>query len=45
MIAYDTYFFAGKGVPEQAVEAALKAVWEGGDQLLPSSAENCTRPF
>jgi uncharacterized protein len=35
VIAYDTYFFAGKGVPDQVVEAALKAVWEGGDQLVP----------
>jgi uncharacterized protein len=33
--AYDTYFFAGKGVPDNVVEAALKAVWEGGDQLVP----------
>jgi uncharacterized protein len=33
--AYDTYFFAGKGVPDNVVESALKAVWEGGDQLVP----------
>jgi TRAP-type uncharacterized transport system substrate-binding protein len=35
VIAYDTYFFAGKSVPDHVVEAALKAVWEGGDQLVP----------
>ena len=35
VIAYDTYFFAGKGVPDHVVEAALKAVWEGGEQLRP----------
>jgi len=35
VVAYDTYFFAGKTVPDQVVEAALKAVWEGGEQLVP----------
>jgi len=35
VVAYDTYFFAGKAVPDQVVEAALKAVWEGGEQLVP----------
>jgi TRAP transporter TAXI family solute receptor len=35
VIAYDTYFFAGKGVPDHVVEAALKAVWEGGAELAP----------
>jgi len=35
VVAYDTYFFAGKGVPDQVVELALKAVWEGGAELVP----------
>src|SRR4029450_501820 len=35
VVDYDTYFFAGKAVPDQVVEAALKAVWEGGEQLVP----------
>jgi TRAP transporter TAXI family solute receptor len=35
VIAYDTYFFAGKGVSDQVVESALKSVWEGGAQLAP----------
>src|SRR5262245_25118552 len=35
VVAYDTYFFAGKTVPDQVVELALKAVWEGGEQLVP----------
>jgi TRAP transporter TAXI family solute receptor len=35
VVAYDTYFFAGKAVPDQVVELALKAVWEGGEQLVP----------
>jgi uncharacterized protein len=35
VVAYDTYFFAGKSVPDHVVEAVLKAVWEGGDQLAP----------
>src|SRR3989442_8905886 len=36
VVAYDTYFFAGKAVPDQVVALALKAVWEGGEQLVPS---------
>ncbi len=35
VVAYDTYFFAGKTVPDHVVEAALKAVWEGGGELAP----------
>ncbi|HKQ67495.1 MAG TPA: TAXI family TRAP transporter solute-binding subunit [Methylomirabilota bacterium] len=35
VVAYDTYFFAGKTVPDQVVELALKAVWEGGAELVP----------
>src|SRR5262245_51840466 len=35
VVAYDTYFFVGKTVPDHVVEAALKAVWEGGEQLVP----------
>lgn len=35
VVAYDTYFFAGKTVPDHVVEAALKAVWEGGGELVP----------
>jgi TRAP transporter TAXI family solute receptor len=35
VVAYDTYFFAGKAVPDQVVELALKAVWEGSEQLVP----------
>ena len=35
VVAYDTYFFSGKAVPDQVVELALKAVWEGGEQLVP----------
>ena len=35
VLAYDTYFFVGKTVPDHVVEAALKAVWEGNDQLVP----------
>ena len=35
VVAYDTYYFAGKAVPDQVVELALKAVWEGGEQLVP----------
>ena len=35
VVAYDTYFFAGKAVPDQVVELALKAVWEGGAELAP----------
>jgi TRAP transporter TAXI family solute receptor len=34
-IAYDTYLSAGKGVPDQVVEAALKALWENDSQLAP----------
>jgi TRAP transporter TAXI family solute receptor len=34
-IAYDTYFAGAKGVPDHVVEAALRAVWEGVDQLGP----------
>lgn len=33
VVAYDTYFFVSKSVPDHVVEAALKAVWESGDQL------------
>ena len=35
VVAYDMYFFAAKSVPDHVVEAALKAVWEGGEQLMP----------
>jgi TRAP transporter TAXI family solute receptor len=34
-IAYDTYLAAGKGVPEPVVEAALKAIFENTDKLVP----------
>jgi len=34
-IAYDTYLSAGKGVKDQVVEAALKALWENDGQLAP----------
>ena len=36
IIAYDTYFFAGKDVPDQIVTAALKAVWETPTSSSPS---------
>jgi uncharacterized protein len=35
VIAYDTYLAAGKTVPEPVVEAALKAIWENTDKLVP----------
>ena len=34
-IAYDTYLSAGKGVPDQVVEAALTALWDNASQLAP----------
>ena len=34
-IAYDTYWATGKGVPDQVVEATLKAVWEKVAELAP----------
>jgi len=33
--AYDTYFAAGKNTPDQVVEAALRAIWDGIDRLPP----------
>src|SRR2546430_12230886 len=33
--SYDTYLSAGKGVKDQVVEAALKALWENDGQLAP----------
>ena len=33
VVAYDTYFFVSKSVPDHVVEAALKAVWESGNEL------------
>jgi hypothetical protein len=35
VIAYDTYFAAGKSVPDHVVEAALKALWEKNAELGP----------
>ena len=35
VVAYDVYFAAGKTVPDQVVEAALKAVWNDIAQLVP----------
>jgi TRAP transporter TAXI family solute receptor len=34
-VAYDTYFAAGKSLPDPVVEAALKAIWENEAQLAP----------
>jgi TRAP transporter TAXI family solute receptor len=34
-LAYDTYLSAGKGVADQVVEAALKALWDNESQLAP----------
>jgi uncharacterized protein len=34
-IAYDTYLSAGKTVPDAVVEAALKALWDNTDKLVP----------
>ena len=34
-IAYDTYLAAGKTLPDQVVEVALKAVWDNTDKLAP----------
>jgi uncharacterized protein len=34
-IAYDTYLFTGKSVPDHVVEAALKAVWDNVAELVP----------
>jgi TRAP transporter TAXI family solute receptor len=34
-IAYDTYLSAGTGLPDQVVEAALKALWDHESQLAP----------
>jgi len=35
VVAYDIYLSAGKGVPDQVVEAALKAIWDNVAQLPP----------
>lgn len=35
VVAYDTYFAAAKGTPDAVVEAVLKSIWEGVDQLAP----------
>lgn len=35
VVAYDIYLSAGKAVPDQVVEVALKAVWENIAQLKP----------
>jgi len=34
-VAYDTFFAAGKALPEAVVEAALKALWDNESQLAP----------
>jgi uncharacterized protein len=34
-VAYDTYFAAGKNLPDPVVEAALKALWDNESQLAP----------
>jgi uncharacterized protein len=34
-IAYDSYLAAGKGMPDAAVEAALKALWDHESELGP----------
>ena len=34
-IAYDSYLAAGKTLPDQVVEAALKALWEHESELAP----------
>lgn len=35
LIAYDSYLAAGKSLPDQVVEAALKALWERESELAP----------
>ncbi len=34
-IAYDIYLTAGRAVPDAVVDAALKAVWDNTDKLVP----------
>ena len=34
-IAYDTYLSVGKSIPDQVVEAVLRALWEHESQLAP----------
>jgi TRAP transporter TAXI family solute receptor len=35
LVAYDLYLGTGRGVPDAAVEAVLKGVWENVDKLAP----------
>jgi TRAP transporter TAXI family solute receptor len=35
VVAYDVYFAAGKGVPDQVVDAVVKAVWNNIAELAP----------
>jgi TRAP transporter TAXI family solute receptor len=35
LVAYDAYLAAGKGVPDQVVEAALRSLWEHEKELGP----------